>query len=749
MKVLRSWLEEYIEIPYSDEELADLLSLSGTAVESIEKGIDERVIIAEIRKIEPHPQADRLRLATVFNGDKELTVVCGAPNIEVGQKVPLAQVGSNLPGGKLEKAVIRGVESAGMLCAADELGLGTDHNGIIILPADYQLGRPLNHYLGQGTVFDLEITPNRGDCLSHFGIAREVAVLCDKTIKNEPQNLETISQKTVDIIKVEIANKEICPQYQARVIDNVEIKESPDWLTQKLTSLGVKPINNVVDVTNYIMLDLGQPLHAFDAKKIGRTITVRKSKNGETIRTLDDIERVLDDQTILITDEHGPIAIAGVMGGKNSEISKSTTTIILESAEFNPKLIRKTSKKLNLSTEASYRFERGINSAGVEYALNKAAKIIAEISGGKVLSGIARQVNKIENKQVTIEYDKIIQLLGIDIPQDQINHILKLLGFEIQSGLAVAPSWRHDISVWQDLAEEIGRIYGYSKIIPLPLPRAMVPAESGYYFDEYVKDILKDCGFSEIKSYAFLSENDIKAAQLKPSSLLEVANPIQAENKYLRNSLVPNLLKAIAKNPSFDSTLLFEIGHVFTKETESNNLGIISAGKNANGAIENVLTELGQKAGINKIKLREISRDELNRFKIRKPVVYIAEIPLAGDTRKFLKTAQPKLTLNDVPVHYRPVSKYPAVTRDLAFIVDKKVKAMEVSEQIYPLSNNINRVELFDEFTSDKLGKGKKNLAFHLYLQYLDRTMTDIEADETIKVVIKTIEKKFDAKLRS
>lgn len=749
MKILRSWLEEYIEIPYSDDELADRLSLSGTAVESIEKGIDDKVIVVEVRKIAPHPQADRLQLATVFDGEKEITVVCGAPNIKVGQKVPLAQIGAKLPAGTIEKAKIRGIESEGMLCAADELGLGEDHSGIYILPDDYVVGSQLNSHIGGDSVFDLEITPNRGDCLSHLGVAREIAALSNQVIKRRPINLETISQKTTDILTVEIKGKEICPQYQARVIENIEIKESPDWLKNKLIALGAKPINNIVDATNYIMFDLGQPLHAFDAAKVGKTITVRCAKKGETLRTLDDQTRQLESSDILISNDNGPLAIAGIMGGKESEISSETTTIILESAEFDRKLVRKTAKRLNLTTEASYRFERGIDSGCVEYALNKAANIIAEISGGKILTGISRQVKKIENPAINIEYTEINNLLGTTVSNDQINHILKSLGFEIKNNQCIAPSWRHDISVWQDLAEEIGRINGYDKITPISMPKSAQPLESEYYFIEHVKDILYSNGFSEVISYAFLSEDDIKAAQIKPSSLLEVANPIQSENKYLRNSLLPNLLKAVAKNASFDQTFLFEIGSVYTKESETKMLGLVAAGKDSKAIIEVAIANLTEQTGIKPISIKEISRDDLSRFKVRKPLVYVAEVAINSFAVKYLKKNQPKLKVNSSKIHYRPISKFPSLTRDLAFIVDKKVAPADIIEAIYLLSEYINRVELFDEFLSDKFGKGNKNVAFHLFLQQPDKTMTDIEADDIMKQIIRTVEKNFDAKLRS
>lgn len=749
MKVLRSWLQKYIDIKLSDTELSDVLSLSGTAVEAMTQGIDERVVVVEIRAISPHPQADRLRLATVFDGKSDLTVVCGAPNIEVGQKVPLAQIGASLPGGVIEKAKIRGIVSEGMLCAEDELGLGSDHNGIVILPNEYTLGTPLKNYIKKETIFELEITPNRGDCLSHLGVAREIAANTETVIKRPPIDLPTSTQKISEIISVEVKDTDLCSQYQARIIEHIEVKESPQWLKDELRAIGAKPINNIVDATNYIMFDLGQPLHAFDATKVGKVITVRKAQKGEKITTLDNAERSLESSTLLITDENGPLAIAGVMGGKDSEISTSTKTVILESASFDAKSIRKTAKSLNLSTEASYRFERGIDDNCVEYALNKAAKLIAEISGGKVLSGISRVVKKTDKQAIKIEYSKINSLLGIEISNEKINHILKLLGFEIQGDSCTAPSWRHDINVWQDLAEEIGRIYGYAKITPSALTKTLPPKQTEYYYTEFTKDIFRECGFSEVMSYPFLSAADIAAAGLKPSSLLEVANPIQEENKYLRNSLVPNLLKVIAKNSAFDSTLIFEIGNVFAKESETKVLAFAAAGKGAEAAMAKIADQLKSKAGIKKIDVSELSRDQLQRFKVRKPVVYIAEVSISDQAKTFLKNNEIKLKSTPSNIKYRPVSKFPALTRDLAFIVDKSVSADSITEAIYTISPDANRVELFDEFSSDKFGKGKKNVAFHLFLQKLDRTMTDTEADEIIKAVVKSIEKKFDAKLRA
>lgn len=750
MKVLRSWLEKCIEIPYSDEELSDKLSLSGTSVEAVEKGIDPNVVVVEIRNITPHPQADRLQLASVFDGTEELTVVCGAPNIKVGQKVPLARIGANLPAGKIEKAVIRGVESFGMLCASDELGLGDDHSGIFILPKDYILGLPLSSQLHKDTIFDLEITPNRGDCLSHIGVAREIAALTNTVVKQKPVEIKSTSKKISELLSISIENEGLCSQYQARMIENITVKESPKWLRDALIAIGTKPINNIVDVTNYIMYDLGQPLHAFDYNKIeGHSINVRAAAMNEEIVTLDQVKRKLEADTLVIADSNKPIAIAGVMGGLNSEINQSTKTIVLEAAEFDSRSIRKTAKKLNLQSEASYRFERGIDSGNIEYALNYAAVLITEVAGGNILSGITRSGSKSSRPEITINAKSISKLLGLSLSQEEISHILRLLGFQIKDAKCIPPYWRHDIERWQDLAEEIGRISGYDKITPISVTKTKQPIQSNYFFTELVKDILSDNGFTEVINYSFLSLEDTKVAELPSSHLLEVANPIQPENKYLRNSLIPGLLKTIAKNSAFDPILIFEIGHIYSGKNEIKMLGIAAAGKNIKSSLDSVIKLLSSKAGIDGIKTIEIGQEKLGKFKIRKPIVSVLEIALDNFAGKFLKKNRIRLHPNSNTVCYRPISKYPSVTRDLAFILDSTIAANKVKSTIFHISDTIIRVELFDEFVSDKFGAGKKNLAFHLSLQHTDKTLTDKEADEIIKCVVVAVEKQHKAKLRT
>ena len=751
MKILKSWLKDFVSSDISDDELVEILTLAGLDVASITSGIDENIIVGKIKSIKTHPSADKLQIVIVNTGKEDLQIVCGAKNIKIGQLVPLALPGACVAGTNIVKANIRGIESAGMMCSERELSLGQDHSGIFILPGEYEVGKKLSEYLGGDTVVDLDVTANRGDCLSHLGIAREVAAAKNLQIKKEPISLKhSILEHSSAKISFDVKNPDLCPQYFARVITGVKIGPSPEWLQQRLIDCGTKPINNVVDVTNYILLDLGHPLHAFDWKKIKKsTIIVRTAKKTERIVTLDNEIRNLGSEMLVIADSTKPIAIAGIMGGENSEVDETTETVVLEAAEFDRKNIRKTSKDLNLSTVASYRFERGVDFGAIEYAINKAADLIVKTAGGKLMQGIVQSGTPSDKITIKIEYDLINQLLGLKLNEEDIDHILRHLGFSISAGIAEVPSWRHDISIWQDIAEEIGRIIGYDAIRPEILPKTARPGKSAYYFKEKLKDFLVSSGYTETMNYPFLSEDDIVAAKLNVKNLLEISNPIQPENKYLRNSLVPGLLKNIAKNPSFDQIAIFEIGHIFSKTSEFTNLAIATAGKSLelhDKTIAKLALEF--KIAEKEFKISQFTRDELIRYKVKKPAVEVTEIILSKivenkkiDQSIVLKTASGKIL-------YRGVSKYPAITRDLAFVVDKKLDIKKVSDDIYAVSELINRVELFDEFASEKFGIGKKNIAFHICLQSKYKTLKDSEAEDVIKAIIKSIERKYKAKLR-
>lgn len=748
MKYSVSWLKEYLKTDKSPSELGEVLVSLGSDVEESSSfpNIDNKIIAVKITKIEPHPNADKLRLPTVFDGEKEITIVCGAPNIEVSQVVPLAQVGTKIGDIEIGEAEIRGVKSTGMLCSERELGLSDDHEGIRILPDDTELGTKVKDILGKDQVLELEITPNRGDLLSHFGLARDLAAKFGEKLQKSELKVEENFQSE---IKVDLRSEK-CPLYLAREVKGVKIAESPDWLKEKLMAVGAKPINNVVDVTNYIMLDLGQPLHAFDKNKIANEkIEVKEIEQEMDVVTLDGEARALLPEMLGIWDGEKPIAVAGVMGLGNSEVTAETTDIVLEAAVFDRRSIRKTAKLLSLKSEASARFERGIDAEGTAYALDKAAEIIAEIAGGEVSSLVKAEKKFQEKKEMTIEYEKINNYADLQLSNEEIDRILESLGFEIKEGRATVPSWRHDIAIWQDLAEEVYRINGLEKIKPEPLSEMQKPAPSDYYKKEKIKDYLVEQGLDEAISYTFLSDADILAAKLDASDLLEVANPVQEENRYLRNSLIPGLLKAVAKNPSFDDIEIFELGTVFSKTEEWMSLGIVSSGKSAR-KIEKIVDLLCGRFGFDKnaFNVYEIEQEELKRFKIKKPYVMIAEAKI-DDLIKDGQFDDLALTLKKEKLFYRPISKFPPAKRDLAFIVDTSVSTDEVKKEILELADTAVLVELFDEFESDKLGAGKKSVAFHVWLEDEKRTLSDKEADEIVSRIIDGLKYKFGASLRN
>ena len=753
MKVLRGWLQDYVDIKLDNKSLSLKLADLGIEVDGYSSTIDHKIVVGKILKISKHQNADKLKIAIVSDNTGKYNVVCGASNIKVGQVVPFAKVGAKIGDIEITKTKIRGTESEGMICSELELGIGQDHTGIKILPDNYKLGTPLYEYLKSDSVFDLNVTPNRGDVLSHIGVAREISAIQGEKLNKVPTKVEMVPKLTSDIVTVTNNEPKLCKRYFARVIENIVVKESPNWLKKRLIACGATPINNIVDVTNYILLDLGHPLHAFDAKHVNGSIVIRRAQNNEEFVTLDEKVRSLDKDMLVIANADKPIAVAGVMGGKDSEVKDTTKTVILEAAEFDRRSIRKTSKDLSLQTEASYRFERGIDSSGIEQALNKAANLIKKIANGQILSGIVKSGDNPDTVLFKFKYDDIRRLTGLTVLDDEINQILNLLGFKVSNHEVSVPSWRHDITIWQDLAEEVARIVGYDKIKPVKLKfKKKVKSNLEFSFREMVKDSLVSEGFVETKNYSFLSDNDLSDSTLNKSELIEIKNPVQIENKYMRSNIETNLLKTMSKNSSFDPILIFEIGNVFTSDIEHANLAIASAGKGADKAIEFAVDSLKDSLKIGSLNLeaRELSRNDLKKYKIKKQNGFILEIEMRKlEKASLLKSSEIYYKKPKPIINFREVSKYPSVTRDLAFIIDKKHNADQTINDIYSVSNQINRVELFDEFINDKIGKGKKNVAFHLYLQDLKKTMVDKEADKIVKDVIKLIENKNMARLRT
>lgn len=749
MKILKSWLEEYLGQPVETDWLISTLENAGIEIEGIENQLDDGVVVAEVKKIAKHPNADRLQLVQVFDGEKNYSVVCGASNYQIGDKVPLAKIGTRFSDFIIEETEIRGQMSSGMLCSSKELGVSDDHSGILILDKTETLGKKINQIFKADVVLDLSVTPNRGDCLSHFGIARDLAAYLNTKVKRQPISIKNYEVSQDSGLSLNVVDSEGCPRYFARVIKNVQIGPSPDWLKNRLEKVGVGTINNVVDVTNYIMLDLGHPLHSFDFEKIkGKEIIVRRAKNSEKIIDLNNISHQLSVENLVIADKTNPIAIAGVIGGIESGITNETKTVVLEAAYFNPVVIRKSAKSINISTEASYRFERGIDPDGLQYALDKAAEMIAKISGGKIISGVVKKDQEIENRKIKIEYQKIRELLGLEISDDEQDKILRSLNIDSKSGIAEVPNYRHDIKVWQDLAEEVGRVSGYDNIKNMPVEKSLANEKSFYYTKEAIKDYLASCGFSEVMNYIFMSDRDLDNLNIKKSQLLEVKNPLQPENKYLRNSLSFGLTKNIAKNSLFSENLIFEIGKIFTLNNEYFSLGIAISEKGFD--LDKFSQELTNFLGIKTedMKIKELTTDELQTNKIKRGQLILLEIIFYDNIIKSMKSYDYKISSPKNQSKYRGVSKFPTISRDLAFVIDQKVKSTEIIETIYNISSEIYLVELFDEFISDKLGAGNKSLAFHIYMQSKEKTLNDSESTEIIDKVIMELKNKFKAKLR-
>ncbi|MCK4525390.1 MAG: phenylalanine--tRNA ligase subunit beta, partial [Candidatus Andersenbacteria bacterium] len=577
MKISYNWLKEFVEINISPEKLAEVLTMHSFEVENIiyqGEGLDG-VVVGEILEVKKHPDADKLNLVKVNIGkDKILEVVCGAPNVEVGQKVAVALVGAELPGGfKIEKRKVRGVESSGMICAEDELGLGEDHEGIMVLDNNLKIGTPIKKALNlNDAIFEIDILPNRAhDCLCHLGVAREIAAILGLSIKYQ---VLSIKQNLKDsFLNIKIEDEKLCRRYSAIVVRNIEIKDSPAWLKNKLESCGVRPINNIVDITNYVMLAFGQPMHAFDADKLNGKIVIRSAKKGEKILALDDEIYKLNKDELVIADEKNPIAIAGVMGGKDTAVDENTKNIIFESANFDCTNIRRTAKQLKLSSESSYRFEREIDPEITMPALNKAVEMAKDLAGGKIEEDIADiYPSPVQQKELEFKFERIKNLLGVEVVKKEVTRILKSLDFEVAVNNEIikvkVPTYRIDIERANDIIEEIGRIYGYENI-PEVAPEVEMRSVAGDKILSLEKDlriISEGLGFCEIYNYSFVSEKDINNLGLKIEDHLELQNPLSEEHKFLRISVLPYLLKNVEKNLKYkDSFMLFEMGRIYLK----------------------------------------------------------------------------------------------------------------------------------------------------------------------------------------
>lgn len=807
MKISHSWLKKYVDFSLTPEQIVDGLTMLGLEVESFEDlgKKFEGFVVGEVLERVKHPNADRLTLCSVNTGKEVQSIVCGAPNVAAGQKVAVALVGATIPHNQhdperrpfvLQQAKIRGVESNGMICSELELGLGTDADGILVLKPHAKVGTPLAVYLGQtDIVYEIGITPNRSDCLSHLGVAREIALLSKKRSKVVRPAVK-VKESSVPVrkhAKIVIEDKQGCARYSARVLRGVKIGPSPAWMQDLLSSVGVRPINNVVDVTNYVLMETGHPLHAFDYDKLsGHTIVVKRAKENELFTTLDAKERTLSAETLMICDAETPIAIAGVMGGGNSEISEGTTNILVESAYFDPRSIRRTSKYLGLSTEASYRFERGADIEMTTYAVDRVAQLIQELTGAEVLKGVLDVYpKKRKPRQISLRVSRSNAILGTSLSKKDIAKLLAAIEFRSQSTSAdelsvTVPSFRCDVEQEIDLIEEVARVYGYNNIETKTTSSLnFAGAVFSDKLETDVRNYFSNAGFNEM---VVNSLQDAATAALAAEPTVRMLNPVSIDLSTMRASLIPGALQVVRHNRNYGSKHLrmFEIGKVYTVKAgfgldsldgfmEEERLLILMCGKpvTAGTGVHVRETDLLDLKGEVEAFLSKVCLDKYrfiyydNRSALTDSTI---SIEINGTSAGFLggvkrelaqrfdiddsifvcELSLPKLSVGmNVERKFVPLPKFPSVTRDLAFVVDSSVTQLSLENAIRESGKPLLvSVALFDEYRDSKLGAGRKSLAYALEFQSADHTLNDKEIDQVISRVIETVQRSCGAILR-
>ncbi|MDK2972607.1 MAG: phenylalanyl-tRNA synthetase beta chain [Candidatus Sumerlaeota bacterium] len=800
------WLLDYLETDLKYQAILDAVTMAGLEVEeAIDLGFsDGTIVFGEILEVNPHPNADKLSFCKVSAGGAEpLDIVCGAKNIAPGQRIPLATVGATLPGGfKLKATKIRGIESQGMMCSARELGVGDDHEGIWIMPPDSPVGEPFD------ALVDIKVTPNRPDALSLIGVARDLAAKTGGKLRTPEVKFTEAAERAESVAKITIEAREDCPRYAARVIKGVTIGESPIWMQRRLEAAGLRPINNVVDVTNYVMLEMGHPLHAFDLSKIAqRTIVVRNARPGEKMTLLDETEAELLPSDLLICDTEKPVALAGIMGGGNSEISPTTTDILLEAAYFKPATIRRTAKRLALSTDASYRFERGTDPKRLINALHRAAQLIKELAGGEILKGHLDVITKLpEHEPITLRIDRLRRLSGLTLTGREITTILGSLGFEVQRAdeneLVVAiPSFRPDIAGEADLIEEATRIHGYDRIpASLPsIPCAPDTLQGLAAISARIVDELTSMGINQAINFSFVSPaaNELAGVATDDPRVVRVLNPLSADQSVMRRSLIPSLIQNVVLNlnQSAESIRLFEIGRTYAWKSDAptEDEDPRSMEPSADERPWLAVALCGQRPGDWKTPAREmdfydlkgIAETLLDRLGLGRIVIESAKDIghlHPGKAAAFLKGGErvcwfgelhpalakeldikKRVFLLECPLDgpilgkaelpkLRELPRTPSVKRDLALLVDAKLPALDVERTIKSAGGALLvSIRLFDVYEGKNVEEGKKSLAFSLTFRDPDpdKTLTDQRVQEAIDKIIKGLEKNCGAKLRA
>lgn len=803
MIVTSNWLKDFVDFDLSAEELSHRLTMVGLEVDAMEKlgeGLDS-VIVARLASVEQHPEADRLTLCQVETGSETVQVVCGATNHKAGDRVALAQVGSVLPGEfKIKKSKIRGVESQGMLCSEKELNLAEESAGIMILPPDLELGLPVFSALGLKDVrFELGLTPNRADCLSVVGVAREVAAMVGKSVRvpNVPMQEQggAIDSET----SVSIEQPRMCPRYAARLIKGVKIGPSPQWLARRLETVGMRSINNVVDVTNYVLLELGHPLHAFDFNRLrGRRIVVKHAEQGSCFTTLDSQVRLLQADDLVICDAEGPVALAGIMGGENSEIGADTVDILLESAYFDPMTIRRTSKRLGIHSESSHRFERGADIDMVPVALDRAAALILQVAGGTLAQGaIDCYPTKLPARKVTITARRTAEILGVDLDAYEIKTLLTGIGLRCQLEVDRAdgaisvdiPAYRHDLEREIDLIEEVARLNGYDKI-PTTMPASrMIAQQSGS--QKYVgrlRNLMVAAGYAEVINYSFISPTAYNRILLPPDdsrhSSIAIMNPLTEEQSVMRTTLVPSLLDTLSRNLSYRSRdlALFELRPVFTPcadqelPVESLRLTAVLCGRkapegwNQTGALVDFFDIKGLTESLcQSFHIADLVWDS----SVSEPFLHPGKSCALRSGSQILGTLgelHPQVLAQydiDMPVYlldlavpelisggalhggFKPLSRFPDVYRDSAFLLDDTVTAQAVLNLIRSVKiKDLEDVVLFDLYRGKGIPEGKKSLGVRLRYRSMDKTLTDEEVTRAHSKVVQALTNQLGAEIR-
>ncbi|MFV0237064.1 MAG: phenylalanine--tRNA ligase subunit beta [Flavobacteriales bacterium] len=810
MKISYNWIKQFISLDLEVEKVAEILTSTGLEVEGIEpfesiKGGLKGVIVGHILTCEQHTNADKLKVTTIDLGEGEpVQIVCGAPNVEVGQKVPVATIGTLLYDNKgnefkIKKGKIRGEESFGMICAEDELGLGKSHDGIMVLDGNLKPGTPVSEVFSieHDYMIEIGLTPNRADAMGHFGVARDLkAALLQQFQQNlEIQDLtkETLtidhSNNTVEVI---VEDFELCPRYSGVTIEGLEIKESPEWLKNRLRTIGLSPINNVVDVTNYILHDLGQPLHAFDLDQIkGNKIIVRKGLKNTKFTTLDGIERILHQEDLMICDESDPMCMAGTLGGLQSGVNSSTTKIFLESAYFNPVSVRKTAKRHAVNTDSSFRFERGVDPNMTLIALKKAANLIKELAGGQISSEIVNLYpNPIPDFEVHLKFKTVAKLLGEKIPDETILSILNSLDItvqrEIEGGVILnVPAYRVDVQREADIVEEILRIYGYNKIaIPTKLNTSIVFSEKfdSNQIQEKIANHLASIGFNEMmaNSLGKASYNELSST-INEKHTVNILNPLSQDLGAMRQSLLWGGLEAIAYNINRKKSNLkfFEFGKTYHKFDsgleEFRCLSLLVTGKRLSenwiyndatsdfyytkGVVENVLAKLKltklsytptkqdifsegiQIKAFKKpvLEMGLLKKTLLKKFDINQPVIYVN---FNWDNILTLTITQ--------SIQFKDIPKFPSSRKDLALLVDNTVQFSDLYHTAFQVERNLlKNVNLFDVYEGENLPKGKKSYALSFELYDENKTLNDKQIDKTMAKLTHAFEKQWAAELRN